>query len=148
MSPTAEIAAPERTEGTKYQATRGLDYTQIAKLIREDIKALRKSAQGPVGTVPAGVTIGVKQPHPGSIKISVTDIPQAWGWHRGTDRCGEERWLATEDLLEFGRALRALAEAYNYNASDAAGDYTHKRFYLSVTAAAPESKYADHSIDR
>jgi hypothetical protein len=148
-------------QGGKYQDTRHIfDLTVITKLIRDEIKLLRKlgkQAQAapadaalklldPIGDAPAEIKIGVRQPHYGSIKISVTGIPQAWGWRWGRDDYGQERWMPTDALRALGRELKALGEAYDYDNSDAMADHFDRRFYLNVEAAEPGSQWVSHGI--
>jgi len=151
-------------EGGKYQDTRGLGLTEVTKRIRDEIKLLRKlgkqaagvATEGalktldPIGDAPASIKIGVRQPHYGSIKISVTGIPQDWGWRWGKrdawegDTC--ERWIPTDALKALGHELRMLGNAYNYDNSDVMTDYFDNRYYLNVDAAEPDSEWCSHGI--
>jgi hypothetical protein len=151
-------------QGAKYQDTRDIyNLTVITKRIRDEIKLLRKlgkqaaAANGseiksfdPIGDAPASIKIGVRQPHYGSIKISVTGIPQDWGWRWGRrnawdgDTC--ERWLPTDALEALGRELAVLGNAYNYDNSDIMTDYFDRRYYLNVDAAEPDSEWCSHGI--
>lgn len=143
-------------QGEKYQATRGMDMNAITKLIRDEIKMLRKvgkqaagaaAAEGalklvePVGDAPAEIKISIRQPHYGSVNITLSNIPEDWGWRRGDDGYGNERWFATDALEELGRELKALGEAYNYDNGDIMADYFDRRYYLSVEACEPGREY-------
>lgn len=160
---TARYTWANKWEGGKYQDTRGLSLTEVTKLIRDEIKLLRKLGKqaaatdgaalksfDPIGDAPAAIRIGVRQPHYGSIKISVTGIPQEWGWRWGKrdawegDTC--ERWIPTDALEALGRELRMLASAYNYDNSDIMTDYFDNRYYLNVDAAEPDSEWCSHGI--
>ena len=150
-------------QGGKYQDTRSLGLTEVTKLIRDEIKLLRKLGKqaattggaalksfDPIGDAPASIKIGVRQPHYGSIKISVTGIPQDWGWRWGKRNAWEgdtcERWIPTDALEALGRELRMLASAYNYDNSDIMTDYFDNRYYLNVDAAEPDSQWCSHGI--
>lgn len=147
-------------QGAKYQETRDIyNLTLITKRIRDEIKLLRKlgkqAAAGtadaalklldPIGDAPADIKISVRQPHYGSITITLSNIPQEWGWRWGKrnawdgDTC--ERWIATDALEALGRELNALANAYNYDNSDMMTDYFDRRYYLSVNACEPGCEY-------
>ena len=148
-------------QGGKYQDTRKLGMTEITKLIRDEIKLLRKlgkqaaTAAGsegalkisdPIGDAPAEIKIGIRQLHYGSMKIWVKGIPQEWGWVRG-ERNGYPCWLATDALKALGRELSSLGNAYNYDNSDIMTDCFDRRYYLNVEAFDPDdTSYASHSI--
>lgn len=153
MSEAHRAAWTPNWQGEKYQATRGLSMTEITKLIRDEIKMLRKlgkiAAAGegslkvvePVGDAPAEIKVSIRQPHYGSIDILLKDVPQEWGWRRGTDDYGNERWFATDALEALGRELKALGEAYNYDNSDIQTEYFDRRYYLHVDACEPGRQY-------
>ena len=147
-------------QGEKFQETRGLSLTDITALIRDEIKMLRKIGKQagatpagagalqipePIDEAPAEIKIGVRQPHYGLIKISVTGIPEVWGWQRGIV-LGSEQWVATGALARLGAELYALGNVYNFDDSDVQADHHHRRYYLNVEAQEPGSKYADRGI--
>jgi hypothetical protein len=151
--------APE-WQGEKFADTRGLDLTKITAMIRDEIKMLRKLAKQaagtpdgagalaisePIGEAPAEIKIGVRQPHYGAIKISVTGIPENWGWRRARVN-GHEQWVPTAALARLGRELNELGNAYNYDDSDTQRDHFDRRYYLTVCAPEPGSDWVSYSI--
>lgn len=132
--------------GDKYDST--LSLTDIAKRIREEIKLARKygatdAAPGtlatidPIGNAPAGIKFSVRQPHYGSIDITLKNLPADWAWERGFHRShvgpmGIETWVETEALKALKAELRLVMAAYNYDGSDIMTDYFDKRFYGDV----------------
>lgn len=132
--------------GAKYDRTHKLSTVEIAKLIREEIKAIRKVAaktaqaaadgavalSDPIGDAPASIKVGVRVPHYGSINITLSGVPAEWGWERKNDRLGNPEWKHTPALHALIDALRSLMAAYNHDNSDIMTDYFDVRFYGSV----------------
>lgn len=151
-------------QGEKYQSTRGMGMTQITKLIRDEVRLLRKLGKQsaaakateaalkisePIGDAPAEIKISISQPHYGSVSIKLTNIPQDWGWRWGTDPRDpwqQERWIPTDALEALGKELNRLGNAYNYDNSDVMTDYFDRRYYLNVDACEPGRTYANHGI--
>lgn len=144
---------PDRWYGGKYANTRDLSLTDIAKLIRAEIKVARKVAKmtaepgslkvaDPIGDTPAEVKIGVRTQYysgGGSINVTISNIPDAWGWTEVVDsRClnGQPRRVATGALKALAKAIREIMDSYNYDGSDVMTDYFDKRFYGHVTSPA------------
>lgn len=134
---------PDGWYGAKYDPKRSL--TDIAKMIREEIKLLRKignlesngavAIPSPIADMPAGIKVSVRQPHYGSIVITLSGIPAEWGWMRGVDPRGywhEECWLHTPALESLMTELHTLMSAYRYDRSDAMVDYYDTNFYGRV----------------
>lgn len=134
---------PDGWFGAKYDPSRSL--TDIAKMIREEIKFLRKignlesdgtvAIPSPIADMPASIKVSVRQPHYGSINITLSGIPAEWGWVRGTDHreCWRgEHWMRTPALEALLKELKALMNAYNYDHSDIMTDYFDVRFYGST----------------
>lgn len=132
-----------RWYGDKYDRTHGLTLTEIATLIREDIKLAQKIGRklavpgevavvDPIGTAPKEIKYSVRTQYysgGGSIKIFVRNIPQEWGWVTETDQWGYEREVPTPALKALAKELKAISNAYNYDGSDITTDYFDKRFY-------------------
>lgn len=134
---------PDGWYGAKYDPKRSL--TDIAKMIREEIKLLRKignlesdgavAIPSPIADMPAGIKVSVRQPHYGSIVITLSGIPAEWGWTRGVDPRDfwrKECWLHTPALESLMTELRTLMSAYRYDRSDAMVDYYDTNFYGRV----------------
>jgi hypothetical protein len=151
-------------QGEKYRTTRGMGMTEITKLIRDEVKLLRKlgklaanaaaesavALSEPIGDAPAEIKISISQPHYGSVAVKLTGIPQAWGWRWGKRNAWEgdtcERWIATDALEALGAELSRLGNVYNYDNSDVMTDYFDRRYYLNVNAAEPDSQWASHGV--
>lgn len=110
--------------GSKYSETKNLRLTEVAKLIRADLKA----AFG------AGWKFSVRQPRHGNITVTVTGAPisairytpeeQEMRRARGLLKAWQsEEMTAAEDKIE------SIMWAYNYDNSDIQADYFHRRFY-------------------
>lgn len=134
---------PDGWYGAKYDPKRSL--TDVAKMIREEIKLLRKignlesdgavAIPSPIADMPASIKISVRQPHYGSINITLSGIPQEWGWVRGVDPRDfwqQERWMHTPALEALIKELNTLMGAYNYDRSDAMVDHFDTNFYGRV----------------
>ncbi|WP_052391539.1 hypothetical protein [Streptomyces sp. NRRL B-24484] len=138
--------------GQKYDGR--LSTTEIAALIRQDIKLARKLAakagpdDGPgtvklpnaIGDAPAGVKFSVRREYfsGGSAVRMTVKVPDAeWAWTIKDDR-GYPRKVATEPMNALADELRALANAYNFDGSDIATDYFHVNYYLSLDVEAPD----------
>lgn len=134
---------PDGWYGAKYDPKRSL--TDIAKMIREEIKLLRKignlesdgavAIPSPIADMPAGIKVSVRQPHYGAIDITLSGIPAEWGWVKGGDYRRPwmgEHWMHTPALESLMKELRTLMGAYNYDRSDIMVDHFDVRFYGDV----------------
>jgi hypothetical protein len=138
--------------GEKYDSK--LTMTEIAKRIREEIKLARKygaadTAPGtlatidPIGAAPAGIKFSVRQPHYGSIVITLKNLPADWAWTRGVNRQGAPAPVDTEALKALKAELRLVLSAYNYDGSDIYTDHFDVNFYGSVDVDYPEVPASD-----
>lgn len=134
---------PDGWFGAKYDPKHTL--TDIAKMIREEIKLLRKignlesdgavAIPSPIADMPAGIKVSVRQLHYGSIVVTLSGVPQEWGWVRGIDPrdfWNQERWMHTPALHALIDELDTLVNAYNYDRSDAMVDHFDVNFYGRV----------------
>jgi hypothetical protein len=125
-----------RTEGSKYQATRELGRVAIAKLIRADIKAAIAA-----GSIPAGTKVSVRAyrvTHSSAIDITITDVPAGFDIRTHSEDIDAARmrgvskpWL-TRPAYELLEVLGAIFHSYNYNNCDLQSDYFDVRFYGGV----------------
>jgi len=142
-APHAGYRLPDGWFGAKYDPSRSL--TDIAKMIREEIKLLRKignlesdgavAIPSPIADMAADIKVSVRQPHYGSIVVTLKGVPQEWGWMRGADPRDfwqQERWIHTPALQALIDELHALINAYNYDRSDAMVDHFDTNFYGRV----------------
>ena len=138
-------AIDRRTYGAKYDSTEGLYTKDIAKLVRADIKMARKigkKAQAgnpagalatidPIANAPSQITYSVRtRTYSGgsSIDVVIKNVPAEWGWTESIDDRGDVVRKGTEALRALGAELQALLDAYNYDGSDLASDYSDVRF--------------------
>jgi hypothetical protein len=125
------------TTGSKYESTASLCDTEIAKLIRADIKAAIKS-----GELPAGLKCSVRcsgSSLHSSIEIRVTAAPGVTYWrpeflaHEATSpRVLFEGDRITDDAKRILNVLNKIHGAYNFDNSDSQTDYFHVRYYGSA----------------
>lgn len=136
--------------GDKYAATANLNTTEVAKLIREDIKIARKmgtrdgdsvdslAIRNPIGDAPAEIKFSVRTSYfagGSSIDIIIRNIPHTWGYEmREDDYDGRLREMPTGALFTLANDLAEVMARYNYDGSDTQHDYWHVRFYANVGA--------------
>lgn len=136
-----------RSYGAKYQQVRGMRLTDIAKLMRADIKLARKVALNtaepgalatvdPIANAPADIKYSVTTQMysgGGSIDITIKNIPADWGYTYEDRGFGELRKVATPALRALAAELAAIHRAYNYNGSDITTDYFDVNYYGGVS---------------
>lgn len=121
----------ERAYGDKYEA--GLSTPEIAKKLRQDIKAAVKA-----GELPKGLKVSVRSESfsgGSAIRLRVTAVPDGFTIYN-------PEWVAAEDKREphhlpwaspeadkVARVVEGLAAAYNYDGSDTMTDYFDVNFY-------------------
>jgi hypothetical protein len=121
-------------QGSKYQATKGMPVKEVAKRVRDDIKALG---------LPSAMKISVSSDHR-SIDIRVKALPsdfpvlsiKAASWRK---QFGEARdypfaWVeaSSDELRNLLAKLSAILASYNRDNSDSMSDYFDNRFYASA----------------
>lgn len=113
--------------GEKYEATRKMDTTGVAKLFRADVKAAIKS-----GTIPAGVKLSVRTEYfsgGSSIDVKIRALPcRLFSGERGPT--GMAKYNPGAEAIR--DRLRSMLDAYNFDGSDHMTDYFHVRFYGEV----------------
>ncbi|MFJ5927979.1 hypothetical protein ACIQF6_35830 [Kitasatospora sp. NPDC092948] len=129
--------------GEKYD--RKLTVTQIAALIREDIKLARKLAAkagpddgpgtvrppNPIGDAPAEIKFSVRSSHGNAIDITIKNAAPEWAWTT-KDHNGYPMKVPTETARALVVELKTLGNAYNFDGSDISSDYFHKNYYLTL----------------
>lgn len=130
------VSVMERTYGKKYDSK--LSSKDVAKLVRDEIKTLKKA-----GEMPAGVKTSVRYESfagGSSIRISIKDTPF---------NVYNPEWVAydienphssytphiprfSDEARKLKASLEAMLNAYNHDGSDAMVDYFDVKFYSSV----------------
>jgi hypothetical protein len=123
---TAFINMANRSEGKSYTATKNLRVTEIAKLVRADIKAI----------MPKGFKVSVRSTY-NTISATVTGVPAGFQYWTDeflahNDRCFFEGTRLTAEARVVIGALERIVGAYNYDNSDSQSDYFDTRFYARV----------------
>ena len=136
--PTNEV------RGSKYEATRDLNSTEITARVRADIKAAQKA-----GRLPAGCKISCrKDSYSGgwAIRVHVETLPEgfrvtspayaSWLKQFGVNSCRNVPLAWTDCMSEERKALiaslEAILAAYNRDNSDSMVDYFDTRFHATV----------------
>lgn len=137
-----------RWYGEKYADTRYLRLTEVAKLIRAEIKVARKLAKltanpgavavaDPIGDAPAQIKVSVRTRHGNAIDVKLSNFPDGWAWTEEADDSYTDRRprrVSTPELVALGKAIKEIMNSYNYDGSDIITDYFDKRFYGGVFA--------------
>lgn len=141
------LYSPGAWQGAKYAQVRRMSLTDIAKLMRADLKLARKLAKAtapkpgevatidPIGDAPAEIKISIRTEYysgGGAIDVVIKGVPQVWGWTEDTDDYGNPVKLATPAMTAFYRAVQEVHSAYNYDNSDAMTDYYDRNYYGHV----------------
>jgi hypothetical protein len=140
--------ADHRWYGAKYDHERRLRTTDIAALIRQDIKLAVKLARlaaapgalavpDPFTGVPAQIRYSIRSKYfsgGSSIDIFIQHIPDAWGFAEQEDPYwpGHMETRPTPELRALAAALKEIMGAYNHDGSDSMTDHYDVRFYGSV----------------
>ncbi len=146
------------TYGPKYTQGAGLSLTDIAKLIRQDIKLARKiglkaagdgalAVPDPIADAPAQIKFSVTREYysgGGSIDIRIKNLPDGWGWAMLPDphRQGELCEQATPALKALAVELGVIHWAYNYDGSDFTTDLFIRRYAGGVEAETPKGWFS------
>jgi len=127
----------ERIYGAKYQETRDLNRTQIAALIRTDIKAAVADGRLPKGKYSVKTenwSMG------GAIEVRIREFSRPFltleyvAWYLDEEKIGFRggKTRPVEHTAE-GKAalylLRVIMDSYNYDGSDSQSDHFDVRFY-------------------
>lgn len=144
---------PEIRYGAKYEQVKHLSTTEIAKIIRADIKLARKvetklgTATGSdvalvdslaaLATMPKCIKVSVTSEYysgGSAIRVRVYNLPEkGWGYVEELDRYGQyTHWVPGKDLRAILTALEEIHGAYNYDGSDAMVDYFHVNYHGHV----------------
>lgn len=123
-------------QGAKYDSARST--TDIAKAIREDIKAAMKKPPGDPLALPRGLRVSVRLERFSmgcSINARITAFlgpllnPARVVWQRLFPHKAMEHAQFTKEGARVLAVLDALMAAYNFNESDPQTDYFNVRFY-------------------
>lgn len=139
-----------RWYGERYIHDLKVGGVQIAKLLRDEIKTMRKVAAktaepgsvavvDPIGDMPAEIKVSIRSDY-NSIDITLKNVP-ADMWERKTNVNGYKHWVDGDRLYEIGKALRALMNSYNHEEVDGHREYRDVKFYGHVKAETPDWPY-------
>lgn len=130
------------SEGKNYQQTRDLPHTEVAKLIRQDVKKAIKA-----GKLPKDIKVSVRArwaTHTPAIDVEITALPSTKLWekvelptgarpsHIGVHEHASEEgkyWRRTGAEEKYLRVLTEIHDSYNMDRSDSMTDYFHVRYY-------------------
>lgn len=148
-TPDGSTRIPMRPDGTPVffgkNYVEGRDIAVIAKLIRIQVKQMRKAARlhpaeegglaipDPIGEAPKDMKITAhigRFSGGGSIDMPLDNIPEDW-WETYTDM-GDTMRRPTARFRALIDACKALLDSYNRDGSDTASDYWDVAFYSSV----------------
>lgn len=143
-----------RVYGAKWEQAKNLRLTDIAKLIREDIKVARKISKqaaepgaiaviDALGTMPTQIKMSVTTEYysgGGSIDITVKNIPEDWGFVE-EERYGRPCVVPSPAFQAVLAELRVIHAAYNYDGSDILTDYFDQRYLGSVDYERPYDRH-------
>lgn len=110
-------------EGSKYRQTANLTRTEIAKLMRADIKALK---------LPRGFEISVRTETfsgGGAIRICVMAVPADFLLIESLSDGLYQRRTLTPAAKRLLASLKDIHSSYQYDDSDIMTDYFHCRYY-------------------
>lgn len=139
---------PDVRYGAKYDQVKNLSTTEIAKIIRADIKLARKietklgAATGgevalvdslsALASMPKQIKVSVRSQYysgGSSIDVRVYNLPEkGWGHVQETDMWGQPRWVPGTQLRAILTALEEIHGAYNFNGSDMMVDYYYVNY--------------------
>lgn len=121
-----------KTTGTKYDSTR--DIKEIAKLVRQDIKAAVKA--GDLPKLKASVRISrYSMGQSLDVEIKEVDCPVANPDRVADDLLGvhpPNHKLCTDEAYAVKDKVQVLVDEYNYDNSDSMTDYFDVNFYCRV----------------
>lgn len=125
------VKLPEFGEKLKTDGVNQHDAADIAKRIRQDIKAML-----PPGFKPSMFTVRSSKYSMGqSIKIGVKEVPEGFRLFESEateDQYGDKRYPMTRDAVALLKALKAIGNAYRYDNSDSQTDYFDTNFYFDA----------------
>lgn len=132
------VEAPAlRDQGSRFEDTKDLDVKEIAKLMRQDISALKKK-----GALPKGLKVSVKiQRYSGGQSIDFlirgnlgSPIYNLEWLEHESRSLGDifEGHRYTPEALEALEALKSVHTDYNYDESDSRVDYYDVKYYGGV----------------
>jgi hypothetical protein len=126
-----------KSKGSKYEATRHLDTTAVAALVRAEVKALLRG-------LPKGFKVSVRTSYASmmsAIDLRVTAVPAGFSVGVSEEQTDDNRleglarpWLTRAAHALLGQ-LEDLVDAYNRVESDGQTDYYSTRFFASVEFA-------------
>lgn len=132
-------------DGTKYEATKDLDITEVAKLIRKDIKAALKAGTLPDGkytvrcerySMGQSITVSAKIEGPDRVRGDDPRSAMTPKELAGYTYIPEHTMPAS--LVGIQGTLQGIVDAYNRDRSDTLTDYFENKFAGSVNVRGTE----------
>jgi hypothetical protein len=144
---------PKVRYGAKYEQVKRLSTTEIAKIIRADIKLARKvetklgTATGAdvalvdslaaLAAMPKCIKVSVTSEYfsgGSAIRVRVYNLPEkGWGYVEEENYLlGRKVWVPNAELRGILTALEEIHGAYNFDGSDSQVDYSHVNYYGHV----------------
>lgn len=126
--------------GAKYEETKNLDITDIAKLVRKEIKEtfpeLKTSITTERYSMGRSLSVVVKE-SPVPLKNPLYDSEFVWSIRVGkitswNDEDNAKREYMTEEGKRVESAIKDIIGQYNFDDSDAMTDYFHVAFHSGV----------------
>lgn len=139
--------------GIKSHATEDLDIAELAKLVRQDLKAALAAGELPRGKYRVRIS---RYSMGQEMAISLADTGKSWciakACHAYQDRAPSAAYADgfTTEYHQVVEKLEAIANAYNYDKSDSQTDYFDCNFHLTVEIADARAEreriYAAHEL--
>ena len=122
--------------GSKFDATRNLPLSEVAKMVRKDIKAAVKA-----GKLPKGIKVSVRTRRGYSIDLEIKAVPfnpsnldrVVWDIAAPRDSREHPPVLLTSEAYNVQATLEGIVDDYNRSEVDYMTDYHNHHFYSSVT---------------
>jgi len=125
----------EKHTGSKFDATRNLPLSEVAKMVRKDIKAAVKA-----GKLPKGIKVSVRTQRGYSLDCEIKAVPfnpsnldrVVWDIAAPANSNDCPPVLLSEEAYKVLRTVEEIVAAYNRSEVDYMTDYHNNHFFASV----------------
>jgi hypothetical protein len=123
-----------RTAGRFYKETADLDLTEVAKLVRRDLRVAKDGGS----RVPrdAKISVRISRYSMGQALIVRITLPRVTRHPVDGDRPDLD-WVSTPEAVEVYDVAATIAGNYNRSESDVLTDYSRSRFHLDLKVDGP-----------